>query len=58
LLTEQSENVYENKGSLWKTVNEVGMYMKTKNLAVDGYTTLKTNELITARGGDKRQIDR
>ncbi len=56
--TEQSENVYENKGSLRKTGDEAGMYMKTSNLAVNGYITLKTHELITTCSGDKRHIDR
>ena len=56
--TEQSENVYENKGSLRKTGDEAGMYMKTSNLAVNCYIQLKTHELITACSGDKRHIDR
>jgi hypothetical protein len=29
-LTEQSGNVIENKGSLWITAGEAGMFMKTK----------------------------
>jgi hypothetical protein len=32
-LTEQSGNVYENKGALWKTLAYPGTYMKTKDLA-------------------------
>jgi len=56
--TEQSENVYENKGSLWKTGDEAGMYMKTSNLAVNCYIQLKTHELTTACSGDNRHIYR
>jgi len=44
---EQSENVYENKGSLRKTGDEAGIYMKTSNLVVDCYIPLKTHELVT-----------
>jgi len=31
--TERSANIYENKGSAWKTPGEAGMYMKTKEVS-------------------------
>jgi hypothetical protein len=32
-LKEQSRNVYENKGPLWKTPGDPGMYVKTNDLS-------------------------
>jgi hypothetical protein len=35
-LTERCGNVVQNKGALWKTPGEAGIYMKTKEMRVEG----------------------
>jgi hypothetical protein len=34
-LNERTENVYENKGALWKSRGEAGIYLKTNDLSAN-----------------------